>query len=208
MKVALVLNGLARDVLPASRAFRNNLFPGNDVDVFSFVWQGQQSALIPEVYTTTIHQELDPAVIDPYPRSLFNVFSNWYGIQHACREFFSHCERTGAHYDWVVRTRPDIELQYPVGLETLDPDIYWMSSCHWGNIPYFCMDDNLGVCSPLLYRRAYFDIFDWYCSRPVHFDHDPPEIRMAQYLHGLGLQDRIRREQMLDYVIVRHNVHG
>lgn len=209
MKIALVLNGVARDVLAGSTAFEQHLFQDHSVDVFACVWPGEQSQLIPDTYSSLRDFEImDPAAIADCVPSRFNVFSNWYGIQKACHMVHTYTKQNSVAYDWIVRTRPDIELQFDVEWPSLAPGCYWTSSCHWGNRPEFAVDDNIAVCRSDLYFKAYSDLYNWYCDLPVHFNHDPPEIRLAQRMHQLNISEQIRRHMSLDYIVARHPRHG
>lgn len=203
MKIAVVFSGVPRELDRSSWYFKEWMFSGYDVDIFSYVWKLDEYLKLDQIYNHKVLQYNQPIdFFATYPRTNVNVYSHWYGLQNACRNFKNYVDVNRVKYDLVVRTRHDIALYHKVDFTRLDPGLLNVADCHWPGREIF--DDNLLITGQDNYFKIYSKIYDWYEQRNTeHQFYDVPEQKLYNYLASLGMIEQVRRNSNLDFILTR-----
>ena len=203
MKIAVVFSGIPRELARSSWYFKEWMFSGHDVDIFSYVWKMEEYADLDNVYDHTVLQYNKPIdFFEVHPKININVYSHWYGLQNACRCFKNYTEVNKKSYDLVVRTRHDIALYYKINFDNLDPNLLNVADCHWpGNVLF---DDNLLITNQKNYFKIYSEIYDWYVARDEGREFNViPEQELRNYITDIGMIDLVKRNKELDFILTR-----
>lgn len=203
MKIAVVYSGMPRLIQRSSDIFKRNLFDGNQVDVFSYVWRADEYKELDQFYDHRVLQYQEPIdFFAKYSPTQVNVYSHWYGLQHACRSFQQYVESRNIEYDIIVRTRHDIALYNRIDFQSMDLSRLHVADCHWPGHTIF--DDNLMILGQANYFKVFSTIFDWYEHRSdLHQYLDIPEQKLHDYLTYKGMIDLVERRQNLDFILTR-----
>lgn len=204
MKLALVFNGLPRQLERSSNRFHECLLSRYDVDVYSYCWStGTETNLLYNLYDHRVICLMREKDFSHLGKQNFNLFANFYGIQNACRMFNQYCIENQLTYDAVIRTRHDIYFHDVLKLETLEFNKYNVSDCHWKGVSDTLFDDNLTITSQKNYINFYHDIYNWYRFKEDRLETDFAEIALYQYFESKSLLNEVKRNQNLDFTLTR-----
>ena len=205
MKIAVIYSGIPRFVEYSSQSFKNNLFEGNDVDVFSYVWKTDEYKEIDNFYSHKVLQYQEPIdFFAKYPITRLNAYSPWYSLQHSCRSFQLYVESNNLEYDFIVRTRHDITLCHKIDFQSLNTSDLHVAEGHWIGHGREIFDDNLMILSQENYFKVFSTIFDWYENRSsTHQYLDIPEKKLTEYLIYKNMLNNINRTSNLDFFLTR-----
>lgn len=203
MKIALVFSGIPRYLEKSKTYFQDNLLNHYDIDIFSYVWKTDEYELLKDVYN---HKELKFLAPTEFyvnqAKTSVNVYSHWYGLQNACREFYNYTRNNNKKYDLIIRSRLDIALYNKINLLDLDKELLYVANCHWPNNIIF--DDNLMIANQENYNKIFFNIFNWYRERLFqHQYHDIPEQKFYDYLTYIDIKYKVKRNPNLDFILTR-----
>ena len=203
MKIAIVYTGIPRLIERSSSYFKDRMIGGNDIDIFSYVWQCEEYKELDLHYEHKVLQYQKPIdFFSKYTRTSVNVYSHWYGLQMASKSFQSYVDTNKIKYDLIVRTRHDIALYNKIDFHSLDNNLLHVADCHWPNHHLF--DDNLMILNQENYFNIFGNIYDWYEERNGSHDYfDIPEQKLQDYLLHKNMLHKVVRNQNLDFVLTR-----
>ena len=214
MKIALCLYGQPRfykQVLP----IWNKIITELNVDVFIHTWYGEDRAgsitnsnelitdFIPkEIGISSLHKfmELIPAG-SKFENQSYHGMQQAYSISNSIKLQHDYSEMYGG-YDLIIKSRMDIELQYPDALiqlikEPIHTDLYVCSN-HWPDGVMF--DDNLMIGTPELIEHIFLDYFNTTINT-IRSTHIIPggEQNIVRQINQCKFLDNIRKRKELDF---------
>lgn len=208
MKIALVFYGQPRNVKENFNSFQQNILDGNNVDVFGHIWH---SGTITECFDC---YDFKRVKIEPQNnfedyyigKTGLPKFQNnapmWYSTQGGCDVLKEYVDETNTHYDFVIRTRYDIFFRHKIDFTQLDKDLIYVSEAAWAGSHMW--DDSWGISSYENYVKIYSDLFTNYYNKHLHSQFiDRSEQNFWEHINEKGLQDKIKRERMIDFALFR-----
>jgi hypothetical protein len=207
MKIALVFYGQPRHVKENFNSFQQNILDGNDVDVFGHTWDCNDITDIGYYDFKKIKVEPQNNFEDYYiGKTGLPKFQNnapmWYSTQGGCDVLKEYVDETNTHYDFVVRARYDIFLRYKIDFTKLDKDLIYVSEQAWPGSHMW--DDSWGISSYENYVKIYSDLYTNYYNKHLHSQFiDRSEQNFWEHINEKGLQDKIKRERMIDFALFR-----
>lgn len=204
MKAALIFTGLPRVdwIYDTALSWHELFLDLNDVDVYSYVWNQYGHERIPHFYDLKVNNPLDYSLTHGLRRTHGNMGEQWLSFETSCQSFHQAIGTLGESYDFVMRTRIDLEPQWPIHLEDFSQDKIYTGSSHQSWIYPMAMNDFLTLSSPDLYREMYCDIFGWYQEQKDIGYQDTVEVRLRQMMKEKNLWERVERRIALDGVIL------
>jgi len=207
MKIALVFYGQPRHVKENFNSFQQNILDGNDVDVFGHMWDCDGITDIGYYDFKRIKIEPQNNFEDFYvgKTGLPKFKSNapmWYSTQSVCDVLKNYVDETNTYYDFVIRSRYDIFFRHKIYFTQLDTDFIYVSEQAWPDS--YMWDDSWGISNYENYVKIYSDLFTNYYNKHLHSQFiDRSEQNFWEHINEKGLQDKIKREKILDFALFR-----
>lgn len=211
MRVALVWYGQVREFTRCRKSWETFLNI-HKPDIFIHTWQydlnihvGHYNIKSLLVEESTDLDHLKDGVTE-YSSSAINVLPQMYSIKKAS-ELKTEYERLhGFQYDWVMRSRIDIALNNPGGVQfaQMSPRRVHITHNHWTNIEGM-YDDNLMVTNGDDYDYITPHLFE-YTIRHIKEVRSIPsgEQLLSRFINERIWRDKIYKNPDLDFTLGRH----
>lgn len=183
MKIALCLSGQPRSLETAYEYVHRNLLSQYDVDVFCHFWYkpeldesfARYYRFIQDFYkpaAVMFEQEWGPEVGYQYPRIANSFYPAHFTLSFYHSLFKANTlkqlteKETGVNYDWVVRSRYDLALNFIIPFETLDETKLYVPNDRMTPEHDFCNDQFAYGSSEVMdaYSSTHLYIDDFYNS--------------------------------------------
>jgi hypothetical protein len=174
MKVALVLNGLPRNVKEGYEIYWKHIIENYDTDVYLHFWEDADWQDVLNVYNPTKficqppfpftkYKENVTSVNDPMARPIkeYDVAGNFTSLPmfYSWQSGYNLIDKK---YDCIVRSRFDLGWEVPMDLSKFDLNKINVTNHHWANSKI--IDDNLLISNQQNCDLLLTDIFDTFCS--------------------------------------------
>jgi len=170
MKVALLLSGLPRKVEEGYNRTWKALIEAYDVDIYLQYWKDEDWQKVQEIYPNAKSYHMQepfkfthfkegiylPHTDTSRPLPQYDVMSDFrqFPMFYSWQKVYQDIYDTNIQYDFVIRSRYDIEISNPIKLENLNPNI--LNNAPGGGF----FDDNLSITSKDNADKIFYNIFD------------------------------------------------
>lgn len=170
MKVALLLTGLARNVIDGYNQYWKHIINNYETDVYLYYWEDGEWESVLNVYSPKKYVCKKPFsflkerenVISPNdalarPIFPYDVAGNFTSLPmiYSWQNGYNLLE---GNYDCIIRSRFDVGGNSPIDLHKIDLKKINISNHHWPNSQI--LDDNILISNQFLASKLYTDIFD------------------------------------------------
>ena len=217
MKVALMLSGLPRKVNEGYNATWKHIIENYDTDVYLHAWKDEEWEKVSETYTNVKSLQIQEPfkfthfkegislphkdTSRPLPQydvmSCFRQFPMVYSWQKVYQDLYD----TNISYDFIIRSRYDLGVRYPIDLNALDGN----TINHGTGGGYY--DDNLCITnqlnSELLFHNVFYKLINYSRETGVL---NSAEASWTMILERAKLIHKAIPNPQLQFVLLRDNL--